>query len=103
MRTTVLIIAVILMVIPSVITGQNDGSKIYADKCSSCHANDGSGSTTRGKAMKVPDLRSSEIAKKTDKQLIDGFSKPAAHRGMQKQLGDENLRLVVKGLRGFKK
>jgi mono/diheme cytochrome c family protein len=103
MRTTVLIIAVILMVTPSVITGQNDGSKIYADKCSSCHAKDGSGNSTRGKAMKAPDLRSPEIAKKTDKQLIDGFSKPAAHRGMKKQLGVENLRLVVTHLRGFKK
>jgi cytochrome c len=35
--------------------------KIYTDKCSSCHANDGSGATTPGKAMKVPDLRSAEI------------------------------------------
>jgi mono/diheme cytochrome c family protein len=88
---------------PFVVRGQSEGAKIYAEKCASCHAADGSGNTTRGKAMKVPDLRSPEFAKKRDKDVMDVFSKPAAHRGLQKQLGDDNLRLVVTHLRSLKK
>jgi mono/diheme cytochrome c family protein len=103
MRTRLLVIAAILAVgSPVVINGQ-DAAKIYADKCASCHGNDGSGNTTRGKAMKVPDLRSATIAKKGGDNIVDAFSKPAAHRGLQKQLGDENLRLVVMHLRTFNK
>jgi len=104
MRTSLLVIAAILAAAtPFVTKGQNNGVKIYADRCASCHGNDGSGNTTRGKAMKVPDLRSPEIAKKSDQDIISTFSKPAAHRGLQKQLGDENLRLVVTHLRTLKK
>jgi mono/diheme cytochrome c family protein len=77
--------------------------KIYADKCASCHGKYGSGDTTRGKAMKVPDLRAPEIQKKTDKELFDAIVKSRAHRGLQKQLGDENLRMVVMHMRTFKK
>ena len=103
MRATLWIAeAILLAATPFVVRGQSDGTKFYTDKCASCHANDGSGNTTRGKAMKVPDLRSPEIAKKSDKDILDVFSKPAAHRGLQKQLGDENLQLVVMHLRTFK-
>ncbi len=103
MRAGLLVILVILAVsIPTLMQGQTNAAKIYADKCSFCHSNDGSGNTTRGKAMKVPDLRSSEIAKKSDQQIITGFSKPAAHRGLQKQLGDDGLRIVVMHVRTFK-
>src|SRR3954468_23032742 len=104
MRMRLLVIAAIVAAsIPFAIKGQNGGTKIYADKCASCHGNDGSGNTTRGKAMKVPDLRSPEIATKSDKDIISVFSKPAAHRGLQKQLGDENLHLVIMHARTFKK
>jgi cytochrome c553 len=88
--------------IPLVIKDQYDGMKLYADKCVSCHDKDGSGGTTRGKAMKVPNLRMSETQKKTDKEMFEAITKPAAHRGLQKQLGDENLRLIVMHLRTLK-
>ena len=104
MRTSLWIVAIIsALSFPFVTSGQGDGAKMYADKCASCHANDGSGTTTRGKAMKVPDLRSPDFARKSDNDIIGAFSKPAAHRGLQKQLGDNNLRLVVMHVRTFKK
>ena len=90
-------------VIPLVIRDQYAGMQIYADKCASCHDAYGSGATTRGKAMKVPDLRTPEIQKKTDKEMLDAITKAAAHRGLQKQLGGENRRLVVMHLRTLKK
>jgi mono/diheme cytochrome c family protein len=104
MQIRLLVIAAIVAVAtPFVMNGQGDRTKIYADKCASCHGNDGSGNTTRGRAMKVPDLRSPEIAKKSNEDIIGAFSKPAAHRGLQKQLGDANLKLVVMHLRTFTK
>lgn len=85
--------------VPLVIGAQYEGMMIYADNCASCHAKDGSGSTTRGKAMNVPDLRAPEIQKKSDKELFDAIVKSTAHRGLQKQLGDEKLRMVVMHVR----
>jgi mono/diheme cytochrome c family protein len=46
-----------------------DGAAIYKAKCASCHAADGSGNTSIGKAMKLRDLRSAEVQKQTDKEL----------------------------------
>jgi mono/diheme cytochrome c family protein len=82
---------------------QYEGMKIYADKCASCHGKDGSGATTRGKAMKVPDLRAPGLQKKDDNELFDAIVKSPAHRGLQKQLGDDNLRMVVMHTRTLKK
>jgi mono/diheme cytochrome c family protein len=99
-----LVIAGILaMTTPFELNAQGGGAKIFADRCASCHGNDGSGNTARGKAMKVPDLRSPQTVKKSVTDMIGTFSKPAAHRGLQKQLGDENLRLVVMHLRTLNK
>jgi cytochrome c6 len=83
--------------------GQNtEGEKIYAGKCAVCHAKDGSGSTARGKTLKVPDLRSPEIQQKTDDELIKGILKAKGHPPYEKQLGDEGLRNVVLFMRTFK-
>ena len=35
-----------------------DVKAIYAQKCASCHALDGSGNTAKGKELKLKDLRS---------------------------------------------
>ena len=88
--------------VPLVIRTQWEGMKIYSDKCASCHAKDGSGSTTRGKAMKVPDLRATDLQKKSKRKLFDAIVKSTAHRGLQEQLGDDNLRMVVIHMRTLK-
>lgn len=47
------------------------GSDTFAAKCASCHAADGSGSTTVGKKMAVRNLGSAAVQKQTDQQLYD--------------------------------
>jgi len=79
-----------------------EGVKLYADKCASCHATDGSGTTTRGKAMKVPDLRAPGIQKKTDDQLLDAIGRTNAHRGFRKSIGDDKLRMTIMHMRTLK-
>jgi cytochrome c5 len=81
----------------------NDGAKLYEEKCASCHAADGSGSTTRGKAMKVPDLRAPRIQQKNDDQLLQAIVKTNVHKGLLKSLGDEKLRMTIMHMRTFKK
>jgi mono/diheme cytochrome c family protein len=75
-----------------------DAASLYKAKCVMCHSADGSGSSPAGKAMKVPDLRSDEVQKKTDAQLTDvlvnGKNKMPAYK--DKLSGDE-----VKGLVGY--
>ena len=48
-----------------------DGASLFKAKCAVCHGADGSGNTAMGKQMQSPDLRSEEVQKQTDAQLID--------------------------------
>ena len=80
-----------------------EGEKIYADRCVSCHARDGSGNTARGKTLKVPDLRSVEIQKKTDDQLLQAVVAAKAHPAYRKQIGDDGIRKVIGFMRSLKR
>ena len=105
MRVRIILTGIVLgaSLIPLTVKAQvNIGDKIYADQCLSCHAKDGSGSTPRGKAMKVPDLRTPQVQKKTDAELIDGIVKAKAHTGFRKKLGGEEIRKVVAYMRTLK-
>jgi len=79
-----------------------EGEKTYVDKCAPCHARDGSGDTARGRTMKVPDLRSAEIQKKTDSQLMEAIVKGKIHATVNKEVADERLLKVVLFLRTLK-
>jgi len=81
-----------------------DGESVYKAKCAMCHAADGSGSTAIGKAMKLRDLRSEDVQKQTDEQLIDitanGKAKMPAYKG---KLTDEEIKQVVAFIRELAK
>ncbi|HVA01015.1 MAG TPA: cytochrome c [Terriglobia bacterium] len=51
------------------------GKSLYDGKCAMCHAQNGSGDSSMGKGMKVPDLRSPAVQKQTDAQLADVIAK----------------------------
>jgi cytochrome c6 len=59
----------VLAMIPVSAAAQNLGESLYKTKCTLCHGADGSG-TTLGKKMKARDLRSPEVQKQTDEELI---------------------------------
>ena len=71
------------------------GATIYADKCASCHAKDGSGNVPRGKAMKAPDLRATDLQKKTDAQLTKGILDAKRHPSFQKINNDDMAKLMA--------
>ncbi|HWO33549.1 MAG TPA: cytochrome c [Candidatus Acidoferrum sp.] len=63
------------LVLPSGLWAQTDPAKVFKTNCSLCHSDDGSGNSPTGKAMKAKDLRSSEVADKTDAQLAEVITK----------------------------
>jgi cytochrome c6 len=50
-----------------------DSAATYKSKCSLCHGPDGAGSAV-GKTMKVPDLRSDVVQKKSDGELAQAIA-----------------------------
>ena len=79
---------------------QTGVEKVYLDKCANCHSRDGSGQTVRGKRLKLRDLRSADVQKQTDAQLIELLSKGKGDMpGYQKDLGDEQIKAMVAYLR----
>ena len=47
-----------------------DGAALYKKTCTTCHGADGAGQTPMGKKMKLRDLRSVEVRKQTDIELM---------------------------------
>ncbi len=101
-KATIALSAAFALFAPALAGAQSEGEKLYMAKCASCHAKDGSGDTPRGKTMKIPNLRSPEIRKKTDDQLVEGIAKSKIHSGIQKQMKSEDIRKTVIFIRNVK-
>ena len=82
------------------VTTRDNGSDIFRSRCAVCHGVDGSGHTDQGRKLKTPDLRSDDVQKLTDDDLLDviTFGKnemPA----FEKKLSRENVQQVIVHLR----
>jgi mono/diheme cytochrome c family protein len=78
---------------------------LFKEKCAACHGPDGSGNTPTGKALSVPDLRSDEVQKQTDAQVIDATAngkgkKMPAYKG---KLTDDQIKQLVGYIRELAK
>ncbi|MGA8145022.1 MAG: c-type cytochrome [Candidatus Acidiferrales bacterium] len=76
---------------------QGDAAGLFKTKCAACHAPDGSGNTPTGKNLASPDLRSDEVQKKSDAQLIESTTngkgkKMPAYKG---KLTDDQIKQLV--------
>ncbi|HUK54333.1 MAG TPA: cytochrome c [Candidatus Binatia bacterium] len=93
---------VMLLISPAV--WADDSATVFKSKCAMCHGPDGKGETPTGKAMKVSNLASDEVQKKTDAQLTEtttnGKNKMPAFKG---KLTDEQIKDLVKFIRGLAK
>lgn len=74
-----------------------DAQQVYLDKCAVCHAKDGSGNTAKGKKVKAKDLRSAEVQKMSDAELLDAVAKGKGKDmdGFQKELGADMVKQLV--------
>jgi len=63
------------LILPALARAQDDAAKIFKVNCVLCHSANGSGDSTAGKALKAKDLRSAEVQKKSDAELLAVISK----------------------------
>lgn len=81
-----------------------DGAALFKAKCVMCHGADGSGDTTMGKKLAVRDLRSEDVQKQTDEQLMDIVSKGKNKMpAYGEKVSADELKLLVAHLRTLKK
>jgi len=82
----------------------DSGADVFKGKCASCHGADGKGETTMGKNLKLKDLGSADVQKKSDAELTDVITKGKkpmpAYEG---KLTDDQIKDVVKYIRTLKK
>jgi mono/diheme cytochrome c family protein len=72
-RWAVVLAALTLMGASAATAAQPDGAALFKS-CAACHGADGAGQTSVGKSLKVRDLRSDEVQKKTDMELMKTIS-----------------------------
>lgn len=81
-----------------------DGAALYKSKCAMCHGPDGAGQTTMGKNLKLRDLRSADVQKQTDAELVkwiaDGKGKMPAYKG---KMSADEINALVAFIRTLKK
>ena len=65
----------LLLVFPSWLAAENGAASLFKSKCAMCHAEDGSGNSPAGKALKAKDLRSQETQSKSDAEISDVITK----------------------------
>jgi cytochrome c6 len=91
-----------LTVFSTSVWAQKDAPPLFKAKCSVCHGADGSGNTAIGKALKLRDLRSTDVQKQTDAQLTTitrcGKGKMPAYMG---KLSDEQIKHLVEYMRSL--
>ena len=102
MKKTIVVLTLLLVAAAPVFAA--DGAAIYKAKCAMCHGPDGAGQTTMGKNLKLRDLRSADVQKQTDADLVkwisDGKGKMPSYKG---KLSAEEITAVVGYLRSIKK
>jgi cytochrome c6 len=80
-----------------------DGKSLFQDNCAICHGVNGGGTDT-GKKLNVSDLRSPEVQKETDAQLIEvilkGKNKMPGYEG---KLSNEQIKKLVAHIRSLAK
>lgn len=57
------------------VVAQGDAASLFKSKCAMCQAEDGSGNSPSGKALKAKDLRSPETQSKSDAEVADVITK----------------------------
>jgi cytochrome c6 len=96
-RSVLLVLFFAVPALTSSTRAADDPAALFKAKCAACHGPDGSGGTPTGKAMGTPDLRSDDVQKQTDAQLVESTTngkgkKMPAYKG---KLTDDQIKQLV--------
>jgi len=104
LATAVMFFCLATLAIPACVRAQSDAAKIYKTNCVLCHAADGSGSSSSGRALGAKDLRSQEVRAKSDAELTEFIT---AGKGKMpafgKKLKDDDIKQIVAYIRDLAK
>ena len=100
-----LLILFLALMLPAVSVAADSGADLFATKCATCHAKDGSGNTPLGKNLKLHDLGSADVQKISDKDLkeIVTKGKPPKMPAYGDKLSATQVDDLVKFIRSLKK
>ena len=78
---------------------------VYLDKCSVCHAQDGSGNTAKGRKLKVKNVHSPEVQKLSEAEMVELVAKGKGKDmdGFEKELGSDMVKQLVSYYRSLAK
>lgn len=68
-RLAVVGVALAMLALPVTSIAADEGANLFKSKCAMCHGPDGTGKTIMGEKLKIPDLHSAEVQKKSDSDL----------------------------------
>jgi cytochrome c6 len=81
-------------------SSQSDGAALFKTKCAMCHGPDGAGKTPMGQKLNVRDLRSAEVQKQPDADLMHVIGQGKAKMpAFGKSLSEEQIKLLVTYIR----
>lgn len=102
MKKTIIVLTLCMLIATPIALA--DGAATFKGKCAMCHGPDGAGQTAMGKNLKLRDLRSADVQKQTDAELVkwitDGKGKMPAYKG---KLTPAEIDAVVAIIRTLKK
>lgn len=77
-----------------------DGAALFKAKCAMCHGPDGAGNTPMGKKLNVRDLRSAEVQKQSDTDLMHVIGQGKAKMpAFGKSLSEDQIKVLVSRIR----
>lgn len=80
------------------------GASIFKSKCAECHGADGGADTAMGRSLKMRDLRSPDVQKRTDADLTDIITNGMATMPpFKKQLTKDQIQQLIAYLREIAK
>jgi len=80
------------------------GDDVFKSKCAMCHGPDGAGKTMMGEKLKIPDLRSADVQKKSDADLKALIAKGKDKMpGYETKLSKEQINKLVVFVRDLAK
>jgi cytochrome c6 len=68
-KLAIVVMSLATLVLPVASNAADENADLFKSKCAMCHGPDGAGKTMMGEKLKIPDLQSADVQKKTDADL----------------------------------
>jgi cytochrome c6 len=74
MQGRITVVLLLVFFLAGIASAENPGKATFTTKCVLCHGTDGTGKTSIGKTLKIPDFHSPDIKKLSDADLKTAIS-----------------------------